>query len=809
MIDGRFIFHLMTFAGNRPVHPRLSTGGLPVNPIVASLQEWAPILLASILALLPLVSGGAAQAQGTQQSATPAQPAGITDNTDSGDDDDLITNHTSITVIGVAANGATVALTASAARNGIDYGAAASSNADTTDGRYTISLNLATATTDDLAAIPSGSIDGSWNITARQTETDKEESEPSPALIVTIDTREPSFSLWVGYPDGRTSGTATSVNSISGGVRGLASHNGTLYAVDDDTDTLRRIDVTTGEANIVGSFGSVEASPTGLASHNGVLYIVGGDNDALYSLNTTTGQPTQIGSFGSTEPTPTGLASHDGILYMVGDDKDALYQIDTSDGTAARLGSIGTEQTPGGLASHNGILYMVGSGNNALYKIDTADGSAARVNGGANSFDVDETSPSGLASHNGVLYLAGGANSTLYDISTGVVIPKSIGSVAYLPKTTVAVRISGIDEPGGVTATRTIFGNTATWSGEAAVSTFGHYEHEAGDAPGTVTVTVRDAAGNSASMSQDIVIDTSVPRLTLDVPETATGAFTATFRFNEDVTWLDPIDITVEEALMGTLEGSGSTYTALITPFDPAVIAITVPARAVVDLAGNIGPSRQVRASTRYDQPISVTVEFASDTYQAAESGGTIALTLNLDQTPRREIVVPISVQQASTATANSDYSLPDPSSVIFDADATGTALTQSYTLTIIDDEYDEANETITLGFGTLPPNVSAGTQATATLTITDDDTRGIAVSIPPEATSNIPEGGTYDYGIALNSKPTDTVTVTLSASPQGALTFSTGGGHACRKHRPDLHRRQLEHTSDGHRDRLCGPRRR
>ena len=764
----------MTFAGNRPGHPRLSTGGLPVNPIVASLQEWAPILLASILALLPLVSGGAAQAQGTP---TPAQPTGITDNTDSGDDDDLITNHTSITVIGVAANGATVALTVSAARNGIVYGAAASSNADATDGRYTVSLNLATATTDDLATIPSGSIDGSWNITARQTETDKEESEPSPALIITIDTREPSFSLWVGYPDGRTSGTATSVNSISGGVRGLASHNGTLYAVDDDTDTLRRIDVTTGEANIVGSFGSVETSPTGLASHNGVLYMVGGDNDALYSLNTTTGQPTQIGSFGSTEPTPTGLASHDSILYMVGDDKDALYQIDTTDGTATRVGSLGTEQIPGGLASHNGILYMVGSGNNALYKIDPGDGAATLINGGAESFGVDETSPSGLASHNGVLYMAGAANSALYDISTGVVIPKSVGSVAYLPKTTVVVRISGIDEPGGVTATRTIFDNTETLSGEAAVSTFGHYEHEAGDGPGAVTVTVRDAAGNSASMSQDIVIDTSVPRLTLDVPETATGAFTATFRFNEDVTWLDPIDITVDEALMGTLEGSGSTYTALITPFDPAVITITVPARAVVDLAGNIGPPRQVRESTRYDQPTSVTVEFASDTYQAAESGGTIALTLSLDQTPHRDVVIPITAQPASTATTSSDYTLPDPSSVTFAADATGSALTQDYAITIIDDEYDEANETITLGFGTLPPNVSAGTQATATLTITDDDTRGIAVSIPPEATSNIPEGGTHDYGVALNSKPTATVTVTLSASPQGALTFSTGGG--------------------------------
>ena len=754
----------------------LFTGGLRVNPIVVSLQEWAPLFLALILAVLPVVAGGAAQAQGTQQSATPAQPTGIADNTDSGDDDDLITNYTSITVMGVAARGAAVALTASATRNGIDYGATASSNADAADGRYTISLNLATATTDDLATIPSGSIDGSWNITARQTETGKEESEPSPALTVTIDTRKPSFRLWVGYPDGRTSGTAASVSSISGGVRGLASHNGILYAVDDDTDTLRRVDVTTGEADIVGSFGSVEASPTGLASHSGVLYMVGGDNDALYSLDTTTGQPTQIGSFGSTEPTPTGLASHDGILYMVGDDKDALYEIDTSDGTAARVGSLGTEQTPGGLASHNGILYMVGDGNNALYTVDTGDGTATRVNHSAESFDVEETSPSGLGSHNGVLYMAGAANSALYDLSTGFVIPEPIGGLKYLPKTTVVVRVSGIDEPGAITATRTVFGNTATWSGESAVFTFREYEHESDDGPGAVTVTVRDAAGNSASISQDIVIDTTAPSLTLDVPATATGAFTATFRFNEDVTWLDPIDITVEEALMGTLEGNGSTYTALITPFDPAVITITVPARAVVDLAGNIGPSRQVRASTRYDQPISVTVEFASDTYQAAESGGTIALTLNLDQPPRREIVVPISVQQASTATANSDYTLPDPSSVTFAADATGTALTQTYTLTIIDDEYDEANETITLGFGTLPPNVTAGTQATTTLTITDDDSRGIANDIPPNATRNIPEGGNYDYGVSLTSKPTDTVTVTLSASPQGTLTLSTGG---------------------------------
>ena len=461
---------------------------------------------------------------------------------------------------------------------------------------------------------------------------------------------------------------------------------------------------------------------------------------------------------------------------MVGDDADALYQIDTTNGTASRVGSLGAEQTPAGLASHNGILYMVGSGNDALYKIDTTNGSATRVNGGAESFNVEETSPSGLASRNGVLYMAGAANSALYDLSTGLTIPEPIGGVAYLPKTTVVVRVSGMDESGGVTATRTLFSNTATWSGDAAVAMFRDYEHDSDDGPGTVTVELTDAAGNSASMSQAIVIDTSAPSLTLDVPETAAEAFTATFRFNEDVTWLDPIDIIVDEALLGTLKGSGSTYTALITPFDPAVIKITVPAKAVVDLAGNIGPPRQVRKSIRYDPPTPVTVAFASATYQVAESGGTLALTLSLDKTPGREVVVPITVQSASTATASSDYTQPDPSSVTFAADAAGATLTQTYTLTIINDDHDEANETIILGLGTLPTNVSTGTQATSTVTITDDDTRGISVSIPANTTTDITEGGTYDYSLALTSEPTDTVTVTLSVSPQNSLTLSTGG---------------------------------
>ena len=328
------------------------------------------------------------------------------------------------------------------------------------------------------------------------------------------------------------------------------------------------------------------------------------------------------------------------------------------------------------------------------------------------------------------------------------------------------------------TPSATIAGQTATVTGSDKSWT-ATYTVEAGinaNAAFDLGV-ISDADGNETdppAVDTGIVIDTNAPTVSIaGLPVQITGAFTVSFTFSESVNGFASDDITVVNGTLGTVTGSGRTYNAMVTPDAQGVVTITVRADSSRDPAGNSGPLATVTASSSQTP---VTVEFALATYQAEETGDTLVLTLSLDQTPRREVVVPIIVQQTSTATSNSDYTLPDPSSVTFDPDAMGAALTKTYTLTIIDDDYDEANETVILGFGTLPPNVSAGTQTTTTVTITDDDTRGIAISIPSEATSNIPEGGTHDYGVALSSKPTDTVTVTLSASPQGTLTFSTDG---------------------------------
>ena len=84
----------------------------------------------------------------------------------------------------------------------------------------------------------------------------------------------------------------------------------------------------------------------------------------------------------------------------------------------------------------------------------------------------------------------------------------------------------------------------------------------------------------------------------------------------------------------------------------------------------------------------------------------------------------------------------------------------QRLTLTATDDAVDEEDETVTLGFGTLPERVTSGTQNTAILTLTDNDERGVTVS---RTGLEVTEGDSETYTVVLRSEPTADVTVTVS----------------------------------------------
>ena len=124
------------------------------------------------------------------------------------------------------------------------------------------------------------------------------------------------------------------------------------------------------------------------------------------------------------------------------------------------------------------------------------------------------------------------------------------------------------------------------------------------------------------------------------------------------------------------------------------------------------------------------------------------------------------------TATAAADYAPVQPFSLTIAAGAFAGSAT--FTLAPVADEVDEEDEGLTVDAVAAASSV---TVSAATLTIRDDDERGITVA--PNALA-VTEGSSADYTVQLTSAPTDQVTVTVGGMTgtdlsvvEHTLTFS------------------------------------
>ena len=137
------------------------------------------------------------------------------------------------------------------------------------------------------------------------------------------------------------------------------------------------------------------------------------------------------------------------------------------------------------------------------------------------------------------------------------------------------------------------------------------------------------------------------------------------------------------------------------------------------------------------------------------EDAGATAITVTgtLNGAPgTSDTAVTVSVS-GGTASAGDFAAVQDFTLTIGAGQASGTA---SFTLTPVDDAIDEGDETVRVA------GTAQGLEVTpATVTIEDDDARGIAVSA---TVLTVPEGGGRTYTVALASQPTGPVTVALSA---------------------------------------------
>ena len=132
----------------------------------------------------------------------------------------------------------------------------------------------------------------------------------------------------------------------------------------------------------------------------------------------------------------------------------------------------------------------------------------------------------------------------------------------------------------------------------------------------------------------------------------------------------------------------------------------------------------------------------------AAEGDGTLRFTVSLSRASGEPVSVAYDTEDG-TATVGLDYRRAR-GRLTFAAESTATQMIE---VTVIDDQVDEATETLTVILS--DPRGAALRVATATGRIIDDEQRALLVE-PREL--YVPEGGTRHYRVALGSKPTGRV---------------------------------------------------
>ena len=189
---------------------------------------------------------------------------------------------------------------------------------------------------------------------------------------------------------------------------------------------------------------------------------------------------------------------------------------------------------------------------------------------------------------------------------------------------------------------------------------------------------------------------------------------------------------------------------------------------------GADGPADAVRMLNRtrgyvanYRTPPAITVSFDAETYTATEGGTAATVRVRLSEAPGRAIDIPFTATSTTGATA-SDYTVPR--SVAFAANDTE----KTFTVTAVDDAVDDDAESVTLTLGALlPGGVSAGSPATATVTLTDNDTVTGAPSILSVSLTSDPGGG-YAAGEEIEATVRFNKTVTVTGMPQLGLTVGS-----------------------------------
>jgi hypothetical protein len=237
-----------------------------------------------------------------------------------------------------------------------------------------------------------------------------------------------------------------------------------------------------------------------------------------------------------------------------------------------------------------------------------------------------------------------------------------------------------------------------------------------------------------------------VPDVTLSVDNGAIAEDAGVATFTATLSVVTTVDVTIGLDFSGSAAASDYTAsdTQIVIAAGATTGAVTVTAvqdtedesdeTVVVDIGsvtgGNeSGSQQQTTTITDDDEPVVPDVSLAVDNATIPEEAGVATFTATLSKATT--LPVTIDVEISGSASAGDDYNASGTQIVIAPGATTG-----SVTVTAIQDELDEPDETVTVDVSAVANGTESGTQQ-ATTTITDDDEpQGFSVtSVTPTST--------------------------------------------------------------------------
>ena len=255
---------------------------------------------------------------------------------------------------------------------------------------------------------------------------------------------------------------------------------------------------------------------------------------------------------------------------------------------------------------------------------------------------------------------------------------------------------------------------------------------------------------NTAAADQTVQVDVTRPTVSIGVPSSAqSSAFDVTVEFNEPVTDFVQSDLVVSGAgaTVTAFSGSGTTYTATITPTTEGTVTLSVAAEVAQDAAEN-------KNTAATDQTVEVDMTRPSVSINVPTSVQNSAFT------------VTVVFDEAVTGFVQNELSVSGAGATVTTFSGSGTTYTATITPT------QSGTVTLSVAANVASDDANNGNTAATTKTVTVDRTRpGVSIRVPSDV-----QGSAFTVTVVFTESVTGFVRSELSVSGAGATVTSFSG---------------------------------